>query len=126
LVSDVPSMLSDKQNPPFRPLPIEKLGPSVANIIGRFEQQTKKQGSLSPGPRTSSVVSHITGDSTKEEIKERREWPPRDSGDTGGKIIESAEASRGMCHYHDGVGSLVMSTSFEEGPEGHDARRFHG
>jgi len=48
-----------------------------------------------------------------------------DSGDTGGKIIESAEASRGMCHYHDGVGSLVMSTSFEEGPEGHDTRRFH-
>jgi len=72
-------VLSDKQNAQFRPLPIEKLGPSVANIIGRFEQQMKKQGSSSPGPRTSSVVSHITGDSTEEEIKERREWPLRTS-----------------------------------------------
>ncbi|KAF9649235.1 hypothetical protein BDM02DRAFT_1931491 [Thelephora ganbajun] len=64
------------------PLPDERPRQSVANLIGRFEQQTKKQRSSSPGPRSSSVTSHTTEDSAKEEIKEKREWPPRTSNFT--------------------------------------------
>ena len=44
-----------------------------------------------------------------------------DTGDTGGRINESAEPSRGMCHSNHGVGSLLISISYEEGPEGHSA-----
>ncbi|TFY55011.1 hypothetical protein EVG20_g9477, partial [Dentipellis fragilis] len=67
------------------PLPDERPRQSVANLIGRFEQQTKRQsigstsppsnGTLTPS-RTSSVLSHTTGDSVKEELKASREWPP--------------------------------------------------
>ncbi|KAF9059428.1 hypothetical protein BDP27DRAFT_1431388 [Rhodocollybia butyracea] len=89
--------LSDGQI--FRPLPDERPRASVANLIGRFEQQNKRHsgsftGALSTTPtgtstttavgsvgtgsgsRSSSVVSNITGDSAKEEVKEKREWPP--------------------------------------------------
>ncbi|PCH42092.1 hypothetical protein WOLCODRAFT_137696 [Wolfiporia cocos MD-104 SS10] len=64
------------------PLPDERPRQSVQNLIGRFEQQTKRQsltGSPTPflPPRTSSVASHHTGDSAKEELKEKREWPPK-------------------------------------------------
>ncbi|KAJ3744195.1 hypothetical protein DFH05DRAFT_1161462 [Lentinula detonsa] len=63
------------------PLPDEKPRASVANLIGRFEQQNKRNSltatsNASPS-RSSSVVSNITGDSAKEEIKERRDWPPK-------------------------------------------------
>ncbi|KAF7312227.1 Peptidase-S15 domain-containing protein [Mycena indigotica] len=62
------------------PLPDERPRGSVANLIGRFEQQKKRQ---SVSPRSSSVASNITGDSAKEEVKEKREWPPRQpSGDS--------------------------------------------
>ena len=61
-----------------RPLPDERPRQSVANLIGRFETQSKQlsvsQGSAS---RSSSVVSHITGDSAKEEVKEKRDWLPK-------------------------------------------------
>ncbi|KAF8905043.1 hypothetical protein CPB84DRAFT_1772261 [Gymnopilus junonius] len=53
---------------------------SVANLIGRFETQNKRTSlALSAGSpsRSSSVISHVTGDSVKEEIKEKREWPPK-------------------------------------------------
>ncbi|PPQ65269.1 hypothetical protein CVT26_000229 [Gymnopilus dilepis] len=53
---------------------------SVANLIGRFETQNKRVSqALSAGSpsRSSSVVSHITGDSAREEVKEKREWPPK-------------------------------------------------
>lgn len=60
------------------PLPDERPRQSVANLIGRFENQVKRQPSSSPGSaRSSSVVSHTTGDSAKEEAKEKREWPPK-------------------------------------------------
>ena len=45
----------------------------------------------------------------------------RDIGDTRGGINELAEASIGICHSNDVVGSLLTSTSCEEGPEGHSA-----
>ncbi|KAJ3826985.1 hypothetical protein EV361DRAFT_948619 [Lentinula raphanica] len=65
----------------IRPLPDERPRASVANLIGRFEQQNKRHsltaGSTGSPSRSSSVVSNITGDSAKEEIKERREWPPK-------------------------------------------------
>ncbi|KAH7884611.1 hypothetical protein F5I97DRAFT_1968625 [Phlebopus sp. FC_14] len=62
-----------------RPLPDERPRQSVANLIGRFEQQNKKQSpSAAPVvPRSSSVSSQIAGDSTKEEAKEKREWLPK-------------------------------------------------
>ncbi|KIK10161.1 hypothetical protein K443DRAFT_670788 [Laccaria amethystina LaAM-08-1] len=61
------------------PLPDERPRASVANLIGRFENQSKRVSSSGPppAPRSSSVISHTTGDSTKEEVKEKREWPPR-------------------------------------------------
>ncbi|KAF9446302.1 hypothetical protein P691DRAFT_213253 [Macrolepiota fuliginosa MF-IS2] len=58
------------------PLPDERPRQSVANLIGRFENQTKRQPAA-PASRSSSVVSHTTGDSAKEEVKEKREWPPK-------------------------------------------------
>lgn len=65
-----------------RPLPDERPRQSVANLIGRFEKQ--KSASAAPVAvfppvfqRTSSVASHHTGDSAIEEIKEKREWPPK-------------------------------------------------
>ncbi|KZT67469.1 hypothetical protein DAEQUDRAFT_767197 [Daedalea quercina L-15889] len=62
------------------PLPDERPRQSVANLIGRFEQQTKRQ-SIVPNvpPRTSSVTSQdsASGDAEKIEQKEKREWPPR-------------------------------------------------
>ena len=61
-----------------RPLPDERPRQSVANLIGRFETQSKRLSISASSPsRSSSVVSHITGDSVKEEIKEKREWPPK-------------------------------------------------
>ncbi|KAL0573405.1 hypothetical protein V5O48_008553 [Marasmius crinis-equi] len=65
----------------YVPLPDERPRASVANLIGRFEQQVKKNPQSSnpiviPG-RSTSVASDITGDSAKEAIKERREWPPK-------------------------------------------------
>ncbi|KAF8199594.1 hypothetical protein BJ912DRAFT_1139660 [Pholiota molesta] len=60
------------------PLPDERPRQSVANLIGKFETQTKRLSLSASSPsRSSSVVSHITGDSTKEEVKEKREWPPK-------------------------------------------------
>ncbi|KAG6832792.1 hypothetical protein H0H92_009410 [Tricholoma furcatifolium] len=59
------------------PLPDERPRQSVANLIGRFENQVKRQPSSSPSSaRSLSAVSH-NSDSVKEEAKERREWPPR-------------------------------------------------
>jgi len=49
----------------------------------------------------------------------------RDTGDTGGEINESAEASMGICHSNDGVGSILISISCGEGPEGHSAWWYH-
>ncbi|TFK75128.1 hypothetical protein BDN72DRAFT_559429 [Pluteus cervinus] len=60
------------------PLPDERPRASVANLIGRFELQTKKPPASTP-PRSTSVASQITGDSAKEELREKREWPPRPS-----------------------------------------------
>ncbi|KAF8529804.1 hypothetical protein JB92DRAFT_610026 [Gautieria morchelliformis] len=60
--------------------PYERPRQSVANLIGRFEKQKSSSGpaALPPAfPRTSSVSSHRTEDSAQEEIKERREWPPK-------------------------------------------------
>ncbi|KAK0232877.1 hypothetical protein IW262DRAFT_1327362 [Armillaria fumosa] len=59
------------------PLPDERPRQSVANLIGRFEQQTKRQSISASPARSSSVVSQSTGDSAKEEVKEKRDWPPR-------------------------------------------------
>ncbi|KAH8101004.1 hypothetical protein BXZ70DRAFT_145088 [Cristinia sonorae] len=71
------------------PLPDERPRQSVANLIGRFEQQTKRQSltgtspPLVPSgpfiPRATSVASNHTGDAAKEEVKEKREWPPKAS-----------------------------------------------
>ncbi|KAL5485790.1 hypothetical protein ACEPAI_6832 [Sanghuangporus weigelae] len=76
----------------IRGLPDERPRPSVANLIGRFEQRaSKRQSSVGPGgsgasasptaspsqSRSTSVVSHTTGDSAVIEAKERREWPPQ-------------------------------------------------
>ena len=47
------------------------------------------------------------------------------AGDTGGRMNESAEASRGMCPYNGGVGSLLISVSCEAGPEGYSAWGCH-
>ena len=44
---------------------------------------------------------------------------------TGGRISESAGASRGTCRYSDGIGFLIISISYEESPKGHSARGFH-
>ncbi|KAG6900698.1 hypothetical protein C0993_005010 [Termitomyces sp. T159_Od127] len=61
-----------------RPLPDERPRGSVANLIGRFENQVKRQPSSSPASaRSLSATSHVSGDSAKEEAKERREWPPK-------------------------------------------------
>ncbi|KAF8632188.1 hypothetical protein AX15_001956 [Amanita polypyramis BW_CC] len=60
------------------PLPDERPRQSVANLIGRFENQTKRQApSNGHNPRSSSVASHNTGDSLNNEQKEKREWPPK-------------------------------------------------
>lgn len=63
----------------YRPLPDERPRQSVANLIGRFEQQGKRQAppAVPVVPRSSSVSSQIAGDAVKEEIKEKREWPPK-------------------------------------------------
>ncbi|OJT02459.1 hypothetical protein TRAPUB_7026 [Trametes pubescens] len=63
-----------------RPLPDERPRQSVANLIGRFEQQHKRNPGAAAAanqPRASSVASQHTGDSAKEELKEKREWPPK-------------------------------------------------
>ncbi|KAK2463445.1 hypothetical protein APHAL10511_004531 [Amanita phalloides] len=54
------------------PLPDERPRQSVANLIGRFENQNKR-----PPLRSPTVVSQNTGDSLDHEPKEKREWPPR-------------------------------------------------
>lgn len=63
------------------PLPDESPRGSIANLINRFENQTKRasQSALSASSRSSSVVSHTSsvGDAQKEEAKDRREWPPK-------------------------------------------------
>lgn len=63
--------------PDGRPLPDERPRASVANLIGRFEQQTKRQSLTHVPPRTSSALSQISGDAAKEEVREKREWPPK-------------------------------------------------
>lgn len=71
-----PWFLPDSQQ--TRPLPDERPRQSVANLIGKFENQTKR--TCDPGqtpPRSTSVVSNNTGDSAKEELREKREWPPK-------------------------------------------------
>ncbi|PSS34139.1 hypothetical protein PHLCEN_2v1807 [Hermanssonia centrifuga] len=60
-----------------QPLPDERPRASVANLIGRFEQQTKRQSLSSVPPRTASALSNVVGDTAKEEIKDKREWPPK-------------------------------------------------
>lgn len=76
------------------PLPDERPRQSVANLIGRFETQTKRLSLTASSPsRSSSVVSHITGDSSKEEVKEKREWPPK-SVSGGDKLPPSSFNSR--------------------------------
>ena len=47
------------------------------------------------------------------------------TGDTGGGINKSAEASRGMCHHNGSVDSVLKPISYEESSEGHSARGFH-
>ncbi|KAG6374306.1 hypothetical protein JVT61DRAFT_4329 [Boletus reticuloceps] len=61
------------------PLPDERPRQSVANLIGRFEQQGKRQASpaVPVVPRSSSVSSQVAGDAAGEEVKEKREWPPK-------------------------------------------------
>ncbi|KAF8121815.1 hypothetical protein EV363DRAFT_873939 [Boletus edulis] len=61
------------------PLPDERPRQSVANLIGRFEQQGKRQASpaVPVVPRSSSVSSQVASDAAKEEVKEKREWPPK-------------------------------------------------
>ena len=50
----------------------------MANLIGRFETQNKRLSISASSPsRSSSVVSHVTGDSAREEVKDKREWPPK-------------------------------------------------
>ena len=50
----------------------------MANLIGRFETQNKRLSISASSPsRSSSIVSHVTGDSAKEEVKDKREWPPK-------------------------------------------------
>lgn len=77
-------MISNPNIQLLRPLPDERPRQSVANLIGRFEQHTKRQSLTPPNgvnipiiPRASSSLSHSLGDAAKEEIKEKREWPPR-------------------------------------------------
>lgn len=61
------------------PLPDERPRQSVANLIGRFEQQNKRQSSsaVSSIPRSSSVSSQIASDPAKEETKVKSELPPK-------------------------------------------------
>ncbi|OBZ72500.1 hypothetical protein A0H81_08049 [Grifola frondosa] len=67
----------DTRNRTIMPLPDERPRQSVANLIGRFEQQNKRQSVTASGlPRTSSTAS-LHADAAKEEIKEKREWPPK-------------------------------------------------
>ena len=55
----------------------------MANLIGRFETQNKRLSISATSPsRSSSVVSHITGDSVREETREKREWPPKSVAST--------------------------------------------
>ena len=50
----------------------------MANLIGRFETHNKRLSISASSPsRSSSVVSHVTGDSAREEVKDKREWPPK-------------------------------------------------
>ncbi|KAL0954829.1 hypothetical protein HGRIS_003774 [Hohenbuehelia grisea] len=89
---------SFNNTPSNMPLPDERPRASVANLIGRFEQQTKRQSlsSSTAGPnRSSSVASHNTGDSAKEELKEKREWPPRDDKPPP-PIVPSSSWSRSL------------------------------
>ncbi|KAG5341606.1 hypothetical protein C0989_009092, partial [Termitomyces sp. Mn162] len=81
------------------PLPDERPRGSVANLIGRFETQVKRQSSSSPASaRSLSATSHMSGDSAKEEAKERREWPPKSaSPDAKGPItIPSSSFARSL------------------------------
>jgi hypothetical protein len=77
------------------PLPDERPRQSVANLIGRFEQQTKRNPPITT-PGSPGVTSNITGDAVKEEIKEKREWPPKPllSNVTPSPIIPSSSWSR--------------------------------
>ncbi|KAG8213215.1 hypothetical protein J3R82DRAFT_11680 [Butyriboletus roseoflavus] len=74
-----------------RPLPDERPRQSVANLIGRFEQQGKRQASpaVPVVPRSSSISSQIAGDAAKEEVKEKREWPPKPMASTDIKPLAS-------------------------------------
>ncbi|KAF8071754.1 hypothetical protein FPV67DRAFT_895583 [Lyophyllum atratum] len=89
------------------PLPDERPRQSVANLVGRFEAQVKRQPSSSPGSaRSLSVTSHTTGDSAKEKEKEKREWPPKSlsTEERPPIIIPSSSWSRSQ-----GAGSLPSS-----------------
>ncbi|KAI0696916.1 hypothetical protein BC835DRAFT_830454 [Cytidiella melzeri] len=63
------------------PLPDERPRQSVANLIGRFEQQTKRQSLVGTPSRTSSALANPSGDASKIEVKEKREWPPKPKQD---------------------------------------------
>ncbi|KAH6909137.1 hypothetical protein BKA70DRAFT_226520 [Coprinopsis sp. MPI-PUGE-AT-0042] len=69
------------------PQPDESSRGSVANLIGRFETHTKRNslsGSISASSRSSSVVSQTStnGDSAAAEIRDKREWPPKNVAQT--------------------------------------------
>ncbi|KAL4074962.1 hypothetical protein V8B97DRAFT_1948730 [Scleroderma yunnanense] len=65
------------------PLPDEKPRQSVANLIGRFEQQHKRQ-SL---PGTPAVVLRQPVSAAKEESKGKKEWPPKSVASTDAKSV---------------------------------------
>ncbi|KAF8486232.1 hypothetical protein DFH94DRAFT_688587 [Russula ochroleuca] len=57
--------------------PDERPRQSVANLIGRFEQQQKRQSTSSvPPSRATSATSNNTGNAVKEERRIAREWLP--------------------------------------------------
>ncbi|KAL5503916.1 hypothetical protein ACEPAH_7988 [Sanghuangporus vaninii] len=111
----------------IRGLPDERPRPSVANLIGRFEQRaSKRQSSVGPGgsgasasptaspsqSRSTSVVSHITGDSAVIEAKERREWPPQQFKNIYNNNFGSVTNGNGSVSGNDGLPTNAPSTTF--------------
>ena len=91
----------------IRGLPDERPRPSVANLIGRFEQRaSKRQSTVGPpgtsaspiasptASRSTSVISHTTGDAALIDIKERREWPPTTHTLNNGQLKTTATAEK--------------------------------
>ncbi|KAG6330345.1 hypothetical protein ID866_8742, partial [Astraeus odoratus] len=80
---DTPSTPPSTENNVIGPLPDERPRQSVANLIGRFEQQNKRQSS----PGTPVVPRHPASDGAKDEAKEKREWPPKSVASTDTKSV---------------------------------------